>query len=141
MDDDQDDETPGVDDQPETPDIVERVTTGGMKLRPQFRKEYNVFNINGKEEEDPIVVLDELDRLDAEYLFLTETLGWKEGLKETESPKNKADVKYIAQYLFVTEQMGWKQGLKLFGEKGEDAIQKELQQIHDIEGFQPKHWH
>ena len=28
-----------------------------------------------------------------------------------------------------------------FGEKGENAIAKELQQIHDMEGFQPKHWH
>lgn len=37
--------------------------------------------------------------------------------------------------------MGWKQGLKLFGEKGKEAMEKELQQIHDIEGFQPRHWH
>jgi hypothetical protein len=31
--------------------------------------------------------------------------------------------------------------LKIFQEKGEIAIQKELQQIHDVEGFEPKHWH
>jgi hypothetical protein len=37
--------------------------------------------------------------------------------------------------------MGWKKGLKLFQEKGELAIRKELQQIHDVEGFEPKHWH
>ena len=37
--------------------------------------------------------------------------------------------------------MGWRKGLKLFGEKGEDAIQKELKQIHDMDGFDPKHWH
>ena len=37
--------------------------------------------------------------------------------------------------------MGWRKGLKVFKEKGEGAIMKELQQIHDMEGFQPKHWH
>ena len=30
--------------------------------------------------------------------------------------------------------------MQAFGEKGEQAITKELQQIHDMEGFQPKHW-
>ena len=29
----------------------------------------------------------------------------------------------------------------MFGEKGEEAVEKELQQIHDMEGFQPKHWY
>ena len=33
-----------------------------------------------------------------------------------------------------------KQGIKMFQERGEDTIKKELQQIHYIEGFQPKHW-
>ena len=36
--------------------------------------------------------------------------------------------------------MNWKKGLKIFKEKGEEAISNELQQIHDMEGFQPKHW-
>ena len=44
------------------------------------------------------------------------------------------------EYVFLTEQMNWKKGLKLFKEKDEDAITTELQQIHDMEGFQPKHW-
>ena len=44
------------------------------------------------------------------------------------------------EWTFLTEQMNWKKGLKLFKEKGEEAISKELQQIHDMEGFQPKHW-
>jgi len=34
-----------------------------------------------------------------------------------------------AEHLFVTEQMNWRRGLKEFGEKGEDAIEKELQQL------------
>ena len=34
-----------------------------------------------------------------------------------------------------------KKGLKLLGEKGEEAIKNELQQIHDMDGFTPKHWH
>ena len=37
--------------------------------------------------------------------------------------------------------MNWRKGLKIFKEKGETAVTKGLQQIHDMEGFQPKHWH
>ena len=37
--------------------------------------------------------------------------------------------------------MGWHKGLKLFGERGEEAVKGELQHIHDMEGFQPKHWY
>lgn len=36
---------------------------------------------------DKDVKLEELDRLDAEYTFLTKTLGWKEGLEESENTK------------------------------------------------------
>ena len=36
--------------------------------------------------------------------------------------------------------MGWHKGLKLFGEKGEEVVEKELRQIH-MEGFQLKHWY
>ena len=42
--------------------------------------------------------------------------------------------------MLLTDQMGWKQGLTIFQERGEEAIETELQQIHDMEGFQPKHW-
>ena len=42
---------------------------------------------------------------------------------------------------FLTEQMNWQKELKLFKEKGEKAVTKELQQIHEMKGFQPKHWH
>ena len=79
--------------------------------------------------------------------FLTETLGWKEGLNnETNDPSESSsdktnDVTKLAEYMFLTEQMGWRKGLTIFKEKGESAIGKELQQIHDMEGFQPKHWH
>ena len=56
-----------------------------MNLRNQRRKEYNVFNNNGEEEIDSIMLLElnqentdleesELDRMDAEYTFLTGTL-------------------------------------------------------------------
>jgi hypothetical protein len=47
---------------------------------------------------------------------------------------------YDIEYIFLTEQMNWKKGLKMFQEKGEEAITSELKQIHDMEGFQPKHW-
>jgi hypothetical protein len=29
----------------------------------------------------------------------------------------------------------------MFGEKDEEAGEKELQQIHDMGGFKPKHWY
>ena len=32
-------------------------------------------------------------------------------------------------------------GLKLFGKRGKTAIKSKLQQIHDMQGFDPKHWH
>ena len=51
------------------------------------------------------------------------------------------EVTKLSEYLFLTEQMGWKKGLKVLGEKGEEAIENELQQIHDMDGFTPKHWH
>ena len=54
-----------------------------------------------------------------------------------ETDVNKID----DEYLFLTEQMNWKQGLKLFHEKGEDAISQELKQVHDMEGFEAKHWY
>ena len=38
------------------------------------------------------------------------------------------------------EQLSWKQGLKLFKEKGEGAITKELQQVHDMEGLKTRQW-
>ena len=148
--DDNDDEIPGVDNiNDENDDNEQTRTYGGMNLRSQPRREYNVFHMDGEQSEEIVMLqmgedheLEEWDRLDAEYLFLTETLGWSEGLKETDKPSlNESGVKLLAEYLFVTEQMGWRKGLKMFKEKGEAAIQKELQQIHDVEGFQPKHWH
>ena len=128
-----------------------------MSLRKQPRKEYNVFTQHHDPGlEDALLFLhmggedefreEHLNILDAEYNFLHDTLGWGEGLSEQSSDKTPRvrklnDVTRLAEYLFVTEQMNWKRGLKIFGEKGENAIQKELKQIHDMEGFQPKHWH
>ena len=61
--------------------------------------------------------------------------------KDQISDANINDVTKLAKYLFLTEHMGWRKGLKLFGEKGEEAVEKELQQIYDLEEFQPKHWY
>jgi hypothetical protein len=36
--------------------------------------------------------------------------------------------------------MGWKKGLEMFQKQGEIRIEKELKQIDNMEGFQPKHW-
>ena len=81
--------------------------------------------------------------LNSEYMFLTNDLGWKESVANDGKPPSKIsnNVTKLAEYMFLTEQMGWRKGLKVLGERGEEAIQKELQQIHDMEGFEPKHWH
>ena len=87
---------------------------------------------------------DKVDKAKAKYMFLTETLGWKEGIdgmKDVTSDANPNDVTKLAEYLFLTEQTGWRKGLKLFGERREEAVEDKLQQNHDMEGFQPKHWY
>ena len=43
--------------------------------------------------------------------------------------------------MFLTKQMVWKKGLEVLGEKCEEAIENELQQSHDMDGFTPKYWH
>ena len=151
------DEEEEEEEESDTGDENER-TAGGMTLREQPRREYDVFTQDGSgiPDDEEIVLLNmcdenecgyeeaEFDKLDAEYIFLHDTLGWKEGLS-TSSNSNTSDaesVTKLAEYLFLTDQMNWKKGLKVLGpEKGEPAIETELQQIHDMEGFQPKHWY
>ena len=133
-------------------------TAGQMNLRNRSQKEYNVFNITDETQDEETMLLQvdltnldiietEIDTLEAEYMFLTETLGWKEEVDDDDKGKpdpsdaNMNDVTKLAEYLFLTEQMGWRKGLKVLGEKGEIAIEKELKQIHDMDGFQPKHWY
>ena len=88
------------------------------------------FDTSGDEIEESA-----FDRDEAEWLFLTETLGWKEGLNnetaniESANTFSNESVTKVAEYLFLTEQMGWKKGLTIFKEEGEKAIEKELQQI------------
>lgn len=90
------------------------------------------------------VAEDKFDKVEAEYMFLTETLGWKEGIdgmKDATTDANPNDVTKLAEYLFLTKQVGRRKGLEFFRERGEEAVGGELQQIHDMEGFQPKHWY
>ena len=66
---------------------------------------------------------------DEEDIFLKETLEWKEGLKEEQDRTSDAythDVTKLAKYLFLAEEMGWRKGLPVFGEKEEEAVEKEL---------------
>ena len=111
-----------------------------MNLRSQQQKQYNVFNINEEiSEKEEIVLLQMMlesmdvqeqtfDELEQEYMFLTETLGWKEGPnKRNMTEEDTKNITKLAEYLFVTAQMGWRKGLKIFKEKGEGAIMKELQ--------------
>ena len=108
-----------------------------MNLRRQPRKEYNrknydnVFNITDETQKDSIICThlkreedsgtfdvteDELDKVKAEYMFLTETLGWKEGINEMKDATSDADsndVSKLAKYLFLTEQMGCTSSIKV----------------------------
>ena len=136
-----------------------------MNVRRQPRKEHNhknydnVFVITDKTQNDDFILMqlkykkdsgtfdvtkDVFDEVKAKYMFLTETLGWKEsidGMKNATSDAKPNDVTKLAEYLFLTQHMGWRKGLKLFGERGEEAVKGKPQHIHDMEGFQPKHWY
>jgi hypothetical protein len=103
-----------------------------MNLRKQPRREYNVFNLEGNTINEHVVLLQFDDHMDlneqsvkkdeAECLFLTETLGWKDGLPEVEQMQhettemNMEAVNLLAEYMFLTDQMGWKQGITIFQE-------------------------
>ncbi len=57
-------------------------TYQGMRLTSQSKQEYNMFNIDGTQAEEVVMLtmgkdnkICELDMPDAEYLLLTETLG------------------------------------------------------------------
>ena len=82
------------------------------------------------------------EMMDEEYIYMSEDLGRKQGLnteiEEKEDTSDPKDVAKLAEYLFLTKQMGWKKGFKVLQEKGEEAIETELQQIHDMEGFTQK---
>lgn len=103
-----------------------------MNLRKQPRREYNVFNLEGNTINEHVVLLQFDDHMDlneqsvkkdeAECLFLTETLGWKDGLPEVEQMQhettemNMEAVNLLAEYMFLTDQLGWKQGITIFQE-------------------------
>lgn len=132
-----------------------------MKLHNQPHWEYNVFNITFEIESEHLMMLhfddnmgiteENMDKTEAEWMFLTEQLEWKEGLqKEGQLRPTKAECKknnvrleaitLLAEHLFLTQQMGWRKGLKVVQDKGEEAIKRELQLIHDMKGFKPKYW-
>ena len=95
-----------------------------MHLRSQPRREYNVFKLVGEAKDEQIVMLQFDEHMDldeqcimddeAEWMFLTETLGWKEGMLEADrTPQTNPDVNVeavtlAAEYMFLTKQMGWK---------------------------------
>ena len=159
---DEEDEDDDIHDESANNDNNERTYQSGgsglrMNLRKQKRKEYNVFTQDGNDipDDEEIMLLNmcdesengyeecEFNKIDAEYMFLHTTLGWREGINDmaqNNMAKDTEAITKLAEYLFLTEQMNWKKGLKVLGEKGEGAIEKELKQIHDMQGFQPKHW-
>ena len=121
-----------------------------MNLRRQPRKEYNrknydnIFNITDETQKNGIILMqlkykedsgtfdvieDTFDEVEAKYMFLTETLGWKEGIdgmEDVTSDTDPNDVTKLAKYLFLIEQMGCRKGLKLFEERGEESVEGEL---------------
>ncbi len=63
--------------------------------------------------------LEEFDRLDAEHIILTDTLGWAKGLENKEKQESKAEDKpshdkhravMLTAYMFIMEQMRWQKG-------------------------------
>ena len=126
-----DDETSGVgnndsNDENEAANKSDKVperTSGTRSLRRQKRVEYNnMLNINDVTENEDITLLqlnpdscditeNTFNDVEAEYIFLTETLGWKQGLieagiedepeKNPEGDTNNANK--LAEYLFLTE--------------------------------------
>ena len=101
-----------------------------MNLHRQPRKEYNlknnnnVFNVTAETQTYDIILIQlryeegtgtfdvtevEFDEVEAKYMLLTETLGWKEGIdgmRDTTSDADPNDVTKLAKYVVLTEQMG-----------------------------------
>ena len=76
------------------------------------------------------------DEAELEYMFLTKTMGRKEGLNKETTPTlyaNMNNITKLVKYLFLTEQMGWRKGITLFGETKKETVEKKLHQIHDME--------
>ena len=86
----------------------------------------NVSNITDKTQQGNGIILlqlnsdnfeiteDKVDKADTEYMFLTKTLGWKEGLNKENNPTLDADlndVTKLTKYLFLIEQVGLRKGL------------------------------
>ena len=119
-------------------------TRHSMRLRNTTRPNYKTLATKGIMHDNLIMLqlginneIIESSGDDASYTFLNDALEWKKGLHNNEIQNSNTS----HEYALVTEQMNWRKGLKIFKDKGEMAIKDELQQIHDVDGFQPKHWH
>ena len=93
-----------------------------MNLRNQKEINYNVFVQDGNDipGDKEIVLLHicdenengfeceecEFNKINVEYMFLRDTLGWKEGITEHKYMAQGMDIiTKLAEYLFLTEQM------------------------------------
>ena len=106
-----------------------------------------MFNITDKVQDERIILLQfnseifeiaeyKSDEADVEYMFLTKTLGRREGLNKETTPTlyaNMNNITKLVKYLFLTEQMGWRKGITLFGETKKETVEEKLHQIHDME--------
>ena len=123
-----DDETPENEvESDEVEDKRTEFTADGMNPCRQPHKEYNhnkyndnVFNTTDITQDDGSILLqfnsdtckvteDKSVAAGAEYMFLTKTLGRKEGLdkeNDTTLDADTSDITELAEYLFLAEQMG-----------------------------------
>lgn len=72
---------------------------------------------------------DSYDQTNAEWIFLTEKLGWNEGLANINNDSDSLSTEAttpLSDFMFVTEQMGWRKGLEL-SEEGRGSDEKGAQ--------------
>ena len=138
-----DTQTTGVDPiitgvQHQAPEDTGRNQYSGMRLRSRNRAGVNPRRDYHKmahgSDDEIVMLLQEEHRQEVMMLNIDVHASDEEFI--TEISLDDDDIEWI----FLTEQMNWKQGLRRFKDKGEDAITKELKQVHDLEGFEPKHW-
>lgn len=77
---------------------------------PRDIDQFLLLNMDGEEDNGYSEIL--IAQSEAEWMFLTDHLGWKQGLQGDES-----EIDQEPEYLFTTEQMNWKKGLKVSEKK------------------------
>jgi hypothetical protein len=107
-----DDETSGVDDGHENevePDKIEDNIIERASVRMNEDTHDNGIILLQFNSDNFEITEEKFDETDAEYMFLTKTLEWKEGLSKERDQTldaNTNDVTKLDEYLFLAEHMG-----------------------------------